>query len=163
MLRSDGGPRLDNHRMWLPSEEFLVWLSEIRDGHVDALRLQTWANDDGAVFAATLHSSQDIDLHIGMNWKRSHPTVVVRRGEQHVGSWVLSGRLAGTVDRQKTALQEIVQAVIAGSGLLRVGRIGNPSIVLRGVNSGWAQSASEIGVRIEGVDRGTAVSLPPWF
>lgn len=149
-------------RVWVPAEEFLSWLSEYCDRHVDELRLQKFTNDGGVVIAASVHSSKDIDLHLDMNWALSYPSVSLRRGQQRVGTWVLSTGLAGGVERQMTALQEIVQAVVAGNGVLRVGHRGSPRVVLSGVNSGWSQSGLEVGARIEGKP-GTAFPLPAWY
>ena len=149
-------------RMWLPSEEFLAWLSDYCNRHVDELRLRTFTNDSGAVFGASVHSVKDIDLHLDMRWPYSYPSVSLRRGQQRVGSWVLNTGLVGGVERQMTALQEIVEAVVAGRGILRVGRLGSPRVVLTGVNSGWCRSEVEVGVRVEG-ERGTASPLPAWF
>jgi hypothetical protein len=153
-------PGLQIH-MWLQSEEFLIWLSDYCDRHVDELRLRTFTNDGGVVFGASLNSSKDIDLHLDMNWKLSYPSVALRRGQQRVGSWVLSPGLVGNVEKQMIALQEIVQAVVSGNGVLRVGRRGGPRIVLRGVNPGWSKSSVQVGLRVEG-RRGTATPLPAW-
>jgi hypothetical protein len=149
-------------RLWPLSEEFLTWLSESCNRHVDALRLQTFTNGDGAVCGASLHSSKDIDLHLDLGWSWTCPTVSLRRGQQRVGTWVLNTGLVGGFERQMTALQEIVEAVVAGNGVLRVGRLGSPRLVLSGVNSGWSRAGVEVGVRIEGA-RGAELPLPAWY
>jgi len=61
-----------------------------------------------------------------------------------------------------SALQEIVQAVLSGRAVVRVGHLGHPRIVLSGVDSDRSRSAVEVGARLED-HRGGVVPLRAWY
>jgi hypothetical protein len=142
----------------------VAWLQQLHELHMDKSRLESWSDDVGSVFAATLHSQAVLDWHVGLNWRRpGGPTLVVRRGGQRVGSWLLNGRTAGLADAQLEAAIEIVSAVTSGSGKLLVGWFHHPHLELCDVNPRWSQSTTEMDVRLGEIPSRSSRPLPAWW
>lgn len=150
--------------MWKRGADMMAWLQQFHALHMAESRLQSWSDDDGHAFAATLHSLPILDWHVGLNWRRSGgPTLVVRRGGQRVGTWLLNGRTAGLADTQLEAAIEIVSAVTSGSGKLLVGRFHHPHLELFDVKPRWSQSTTQMDVRLDEIPSRSSRPLPSWW
>jgi hypothetical protein len=151
-------------RVWKRGADMVAWLQQVHELHMEQSRLESWPDDSGNAFAATLHSLAILDWHVGLNWRRAGgPTLVVRRGGQRVGSWLLNGRTAGLADAQLEAAIEIVSAVTSGSGKLLVGRFHHPHLELSGVNPRWSQSTTEMNVSLGELPSRSTRPLPSWW